>query len=41
MMILISNINLVGAVAAVIALVMGRLASNIYLMYPMVRSLKN
>jgi len=25
----------------VIALVMGRLASNIYLMYPMVRSLKN
>jgi len=41
MMILISNINLVGAVAAVIALIMGRLASNIYLMYPMVRSLKN
>jgi len=41
MMILISNMNLVGAVAAVIALILGRLASNIYLMHSTVRSLKN
>jgi Na+-driven multidrug efflux pump len=41
MMILISNMNLVGAVAAVIALILGRLASNIYLMRSTVRSLKN
>jgi Na+-driven multidrug efflux pump len=41
LMILISNMNLVGAVAAVIAIIMGRLASNIYLMHSTVRSLKN
>ena len=41
LMILISNMNLVGAVAAVIAIVTGRLASNIYLMRSTVRSLKN
>ncbi len=41
MMILISNMNMVGAVAAVIALILGRLASNIYLMRSTVRSLKN
>ncbi len=41
MMILISNMNLVGAVAAVIALILGRLASNIYLMRSTVHSLKN
>jgi hypothetical protein len=41
LMILISNMNLVGAVAAVIAIVTGRLASNIYLMRSTVRSLRN
>jgi Na+-driven multidrug efflux pump len=41
LMILISNKNMVGAVAAVIAIIIGRLASNIYLMHPMIRSLKN
>jgi Na+-driven multidrug efflux pump len=41
LMILISNMNMVGAVAAVIAIIMGRLASNIYLMHSTVRSLKN
>jgi len=41
LMILIGNMNLVGAVAAVIAIITGRLASNIYLMHSTVRSLKN
>jgi Na+-driven multidrug efflux pump len=41
LMILISNKNMVGAVAAVIAIIIGRLASKIYLMHPMIRSLKN
>ena len=41
LMILISNMNTVGAVAAVIAIIIGRLASNIYLMHSTIRSLKN
>lgn len=41
MMILISQMKIVGAVAAVIALILGRLASNIYLMRPTFHSLKN
>jgi len=41
LMILINNMNMVGAVAAVIAIITGRLASNIYLMRSTVRSLKN
>jgi progressive ankylosis protein len=41
MMILISNMNLVGAVAAVIAFIAGRFAANVYLMPAMIRSLKN
>jgi len=40
LMILISNMKLIGAVAAVIAIVTGRLASNIYLMHSTVHSLR-
>jgi len=41
LIIFINHLNFVGAVAATIAFVVGRIASNIYLMHSTVRSLKN
>jgi O-antigen/teichoic acid export membrane protein len=41
LVIFINHLNFVGAVAVTIAFVAGRIASNIYLMYSTVRSLKN
>ena len=41
LLILISNMNLVGAVAAVIAIIAGRLAANMYLMPATIKSIKS
>jgi O-antigen/teichoic acid export membrane protein len=41
LMLLISNWNMIGAVAAVISIITGRLAANIYLLPATIRSSKN